>query len=109
MGMVVLYEGGSVSRRSPKLTNRLKSENTSRRVWSERFESEPADGVVASGGDESAARMLSPAEDPGTRLLPGLVMFATRPGSMSSDERKEVLSSSGFVLVMVRKASSRSF
>ena len=106
------YDGGSVSRRSPKLTKRLKSENTSRRVWSDRFESELADGVVASGGEERAARMLSPAAEPGmrdTRLEPGLVMLATRPGSMSSEERKDVLSSSGFVLVIVRKASRRSF
>ena len=36
-------------------------------------------------------------------------MFATRPGSMSSEERKDVLSSSGLVLVIVKKASSRSF
>ena len=42
-------------------------------------------------------------------LLPGLVMFAMRPGSMSSEERKDVLSSSGLVLVIVRKESRRSF
>ena len=82
-------------------------------VWSDLFvPSEPVDGTVDSGGDDRAARMLSPALLPGisdTRLLPGLVKFAICPGSISSDERKEVPSSSGLVLVIVRKESSRSF
>lgn len=74
--------------------------------------SEPVDGTVISGGDDNAARILSPAAAPGmsdTRLLPGLVMFAIMEGSMSREERKEVLSSSDFVLVIVRKESRRSF
>ena len=107
------YDGGSVSLLSPKLTNRLKSENTSRLpAWSDLVPSEPVDGAFVNGGDDSAARMLSPAVAPGmsdTRLLPGLVKFAIEPGSMSSEERKDVPSSSGLVLVMVRKESRRSF
>ena len=107
------HDGGSVSLLSPKLTNRLKSENTSRLpAWSDLVPSEPVDGAFVNGGDDSAARMLSPAVAPGmreTRLLPGLVKFAMEPGSMSSEERKDVPSSSGLVLVMVRKESRRSF
>ena len=106
-----MHYGGNVSRLNPKLTNRLKSENLL--IWSDLFvASEAPDGVAVMGGGESAARMLSPAVPPGrrdTRLLPGLVRFATWPGSMSSEERNDVPSSSGFVLVMVRKESSRSF
>ena len=109
----MLYDGGRVSLLSPKLTNLLKSEKTSRLLdWSDLFApSEPVDGAFVSGGDDKAARMLSPAA-PGiseTRLLPGLVMFATEPGSMSRVVRKELPSRSVFVLVMVRKESRRSF
>lgn len=104
-------QDGIVSLRSPKLTKRLKSENLL--AGSDLFiESEAPDEAAVIGGGESAARMLSPAVPPGrsdTRLLPGLVRFATCPGSISSDERNEVLSSSDFVLVIVRKESSRSF
>ena len=81
-------------------------------VWSERVvESDPPDCAVAMGGDDRAARMLSPVApcSSDTLLLPGLVRLATDVGSMSSEDRKEVLSSSGFVLVMVRKESRRSF
>ena len=54
------HDGGRVSLRSPKLTNRLKSEKV-RLVWSERVvESDPPDCAVAMGGDDRAARMLSP-------------------------------------------------
>ncbi len=88
----------------------MKSENLL--VWSDLVVlSDPPDCAVASGGDDSAAKMLSPVLPckSDTLLLPGLVRFATDAGSMSSEERKDVLSSSGFVLVMVRKESSRSF
>lgn len=112
-GTVHLYDGGSVSLLRPKLTNLLKSEKTSRLLdWSDLFvPSEPVDGTVVSGGDDNAARILSPAA-PGisdTRLVAGLVMFTTMAGSMSREERKDVLSRSVFVLVTVKKESKRAF
>ena len=119
------HEGGAVSLRSPKLTNLRKSENTSRfparACPSARGGVSAPDGVPLSGGELSAARIPSagpgPASSPGreTRLPPGEVDVcncSTVPlagGSMSSEERKDVCSSSGFVLVLVTKESRRSF
>ena len=71
---------------------------------------------LASGGDASAARMPSAPVPVSrfTRLPPGLPRFEPVKvddcaGSMSSEERNEVLSRSVFVLVIERKESIRSF
>ena len=80
------------------------------------------EGVLLSGGDASDAKSASPAPPapapmPGDaiRLLFGAVVRAralvivAEEGSISSSVRNDVCSSSGFVLVMVTKKSSRSF
>jgi hypothetical protein len=77
------------------------------------------EGVLLSGGDERDAKSASPAPPlmPGDaiRLLFGAVVRAralvivAEEGSISSSVRNDVCSSSGFVLVMVTKKSSRSF
>lgn len=65
------------------------------------------------GGDASAPKSASPGPMPGdaTRLLFGAVRVRALvvEGSISSSVRNDVCSSSGFVLVMVTKKSSRSF
>ena len=71
------------------------------------------DGVLLSGGELSVAKSASPEPIPGdaTRLLFGAVRARAlvAEGSISSSVRNDVCSSSGFVLVMVTKKSSRSF
>ena len=104
-----------MSRLTAKLINRRISEKTCLVAWaSPRGGVSAPDGVLLSGGDPSVARRASPAPVPGkaTRLPLGEVR---RPrvldvgGSISIVVRNDVCSSSGFVLVMVTKKSSRSF
>ena len=103
------YVGGIDSLRKPKLTKRLKSWNTSLFVvLSLGGVSVPVTGVAAPGGDARAAKMPSPAANP-PPLLAGVFALLAWPGSMSSDVKKDVLSRSLLVLVIVRKESSRSF
>ena len=113
-----LYEGAVESFLNPKLTNRLNSENTSLRSPPPRsaVAIEPVGGPFG-GGDVIAAKMLSPLLPPliargnETRLPPGLTRLPPScpgpGGSMSKEDKKDVLSSSGLVLVIVRKESSR--
>jgi hypothetical protein len=110
-----LYYCGAVSRLTAKLINRRISEKTCLvALASPRGGVSAPEGVVLSGGDPSVARSASPAPVPGkeTRLPLGEVR---RPrvldvgGSISRFVRNDVCSSSGFVLVMVTKKSSRSF
>ena len=72
------------------------------------------EGVLLIGGDPSVARSASLAPVPGkaTRLPLGEVKrlrVLDVDGSISRFVRNDVCSSSGFVLVMVTKKSSRSF
>lgn len=71
------------------------------------------EGVLLSGGEARAVRSASPAPVPGNAIRLPLGDAKTRAlvvgGSMSKSVRKDVRSSSGFVLVMVTKKSSRSF
>jgi hypothetical protein len=108
-----------VSLRNP-LTKRLKSENTSLRGSSVPVVLDLVGGPL-SGGDPNAANKLSAApigvltppstRGSETRLPAGLVMVelvcAVAAGSISRDERNDVLSSSVFVLVMVKNESRR--
>jgi hypothetical protein len=108
-----------VSLLNPKLTNRLKSENTSRFCSPNRPLAPSPVGGPLSGGDPKAANRLSPAavaplmppftsEGRDTRLPPGLakVICAAPGGSMSKEDKNEMLSNSVFVLVMVKNESS---
>jgi len=63
------------------------------------------EGVLLSGGEARVARSASPAPVPGNAETRALVVG----GSMSNSVRNDICSSSGFVLVMVTKKSSRSF
>jgi hypothetical protein len=71
------------------------------------------DGVLLSGGELSVPNSASPAPVPGSAMR--LPLGDVRPralavgGSISSAVRKDVCSSSIFVLVIVMKKSSRSF
>ncbi len=99
------HVGACESLRNPKLTNLLKSENT---LSPGRFASPTLDpvGGPLSGGDDSPEKMPSL----GALIILGLTMPpCDAVGSMSSDDRNEVLSSSLFVLVIVRNESNRSF
>ena len=95
-----------MSRRTAKLTKRLRSEN---------LETGSTFGGVSlpptSGGDVSAARMPSPLVPARrfTRLEPGLPRVDECAGSMSSEDKNDVFSRSAAVLVIVRKESIRSF
>lgn len=75
------YVGGMDSRLTAKLTNRLKSENTSLLVvWSVLGGVSDPVGGPEIGGDAKAASILSPVLAPGrreTRLLAGLVRLVT--------------------------------
>lgn len=109
-----LYYCGAVSRLTAKLINRRISEKTCLVAWaSPRGGVSAPEGVLLSGGDPSVARRASPAPVPGkaTRLP---FEDVRRPivldvdGSISSVVRNDICPSSGFVLVMVTKKSSRS-
>jgi len=103
---------GAVSRLTAKLINRRISEKTCLVAWaSPRGGVSAPEGVLLSGGDPSVARRASPAPVPGktTRLPLGDVKRLDVRGSISSVVRNDVCSSSGFVLVMATKKSSRSF
>lgn len=100
----------------PKLTNLLKSENTSLRCTSALPPAslEPVDGPLGPGPPVMEAKMPSfPPKGRDTLLAPGLMRLPPEcpvaAGSMSREERKEVLSRSVLVLVMVRKESRRLF
>ena len=98
----------------PKLTNLLKSENTSLRCTSVFPASlEPVDGPLGPGPEDTEPKMPSPPNGSVTLLAPGLMRlppaWPVAAGSISSEERKDVLSRSVFVLVMVRKESNRLF
>lgn len=85
---------------SPKLTNLLKSENTS-------LLASPLAPPSSLASPVSGRLGLLP---PGLiKLLVGKVNEAVEEGSMSRDVRNEVLSSSDRVDVIVRNASRRSF
>lgn len=103
------HDGCIESLLTAKLTNRLKSENLD--AASAFVGVSVPEGVLDGGGEASAARIPSPPVPDSrlTRLPPGLPSWDCCPGSMSSDDKNEVLSSSGFVLVMVRNVSIRSF
>src|SRR5258708_20183888 len=99
----------------PKLTNLLKSENTSLRCTSvfPPASLEPVDGPLGPGPEDTELKMPSPPNGRVTLLAPGLMRlppaWPVAAGSISSEERKDVLSRSVFVLVMVRKESNRLF
>ena len=108
--------GGAVeSFLNPKLTNLLKSENTSR-LWFSAFPDalspalDPVGGPLCPG-PVILAKMPSPPRGNDTRLAPGLTRLPpacpVADGSMSSEERNEVLSRSVLVLVMVRNELRR--
>lgn len=115
------HEGSCESLLKP-LTNLLKSENTSRLSSGLPVALEPVGGPL-NGGEPSAANRLSAApkgvvwppstSGKDTRLPAGLVIleliWAVDPGSMSSEDRNDVLSSSVFVLVIVKNESRRLF
>lgn len=119
---VLGHTAGSVLSLLNPLTNRLKSPNTSLR--SSGRAPVPVEGPL-DGGLPSAANKLSAAPmgvlTPSTsgseiRLPVGLVAFEAPlliwvvfEGSMSSEDRKEVVSSSFLVLVMVKNESRRLF
>lgn len=103
------------------LTKRLKSENTSL-LWSSDLPAAPDPvGGPLKGGDPNTANKLSAAPigvltPPSTRgremrLPAGLVklelIWVVVVGSISRDDRNEVLSSSFLVLVMVKNESRR--
>ena len=103
-----------MSRLTAKLINRLISEKTCLvALASPRGGVSAPDDELLSGGDTSVASSASPAPVPGnaTRLPLGDVRLSAlvAGGSISSSVRNDVCSSSGFVLVMVTKKSSRSF
>lgn len=121
------YEGGCASLRNP-FTKRRKSENTSLRGSSVPVVLDLVGGPLR-GGVPSAANKLSAApigvlllappstRGSETRLPTGLVnvapvcvvVVAAAPGSISRDDRNDVLSRSVLVLVMVRNESRRLF
>jgi hypothetical protein len=112
------YYCGAGSRLTAKLINRRISEKTCfvAALASPRGGVSAPEGVLLSGGDASDAKSASPAPPPmpgdATRLLFGAVVRARAlviEGSISSSVRNDVCSSSGFVLVMVTKKSSKSF
>ena len=109
MHALLAYDGGIDSLLKPKLTNRLKSWKTSLFVVpSLGGVSVPVTGVAAPGGDARAAKMPSPAVN-APPLLAWLLALLDWPGSMSNDVKKDVLSRSLLVLVIVKKESKRSF
>lgn len=102
-----------MSRLTAKLINRRISEKTCLvALASPRGGVSAPEGVLLSGGDPSVASSASPAPVPDnvTRLPFGDVYTRALVvgGSISRSVRKDVCSSSGFVLVMVTKKSSRS-
>lgn len=110
----ILYYCGPASRLTAKFINRRISENTCLvECASPRGGVSAPDGVLLIGGDASVPNIASPAPVPGNamRLPLGDVRPRALPegGSISSAVRKDVCSSSGFVLVMVMKKSRRSF
>ena len=112
----VYYYCGAVSRLTAKLIKRRMSEKTCfvAALASPRGGVSAPEGVLLSGGDASDAKSASLAPlIPGdaTRLLFGAVRERALvvEGSISNSVRNDVCSSSGFVLVMVTKKSSRSF
>jgi hypothetical protein len=96
----------TVSLLTAKLTKRLKSVNFD--SGSDLEPASPCRGVLG-GGELRADSIPSPPPPPPasrlTRLLPGLPKVKVWPGSMSNVDRKDELSSSGFVLVTVRNVS----
>jgi hypothetical protein len=105
----------------PKLTNRFRSEKTSLRSPVRPTAGSgalaPVEGPVTAGevNDENKLSPPLPVTARGreTRLPPGLTRLPpSKPGpggSMSREERKDVLSKSVFVLVIVRNESRRAF
>ena len=102
----------------PKLTNLLKSENTSRLCPSGAPPAAPPDALdpvdgPLGPGPVILAKMPSPAPPIGSAILlaPGLTREPPAcpvvGGSISSDERKELLPRSVLVLVMTSNASWR--
>ena len=73
---------------------------------------DPVEGPLGVGV-ERLAKILSPAKGSDILLPAGLIRlpptYPAAGGSMSSDDRKEVLSKSVLVLVIVRKESRRLF
>ena len=106
-----VHEGCIESLRTAKLTKRLKSENLD--AGSDLGGVSPPPRPLPRGGEVSAAKMPSPpAPAPArrlTRLPPGLPSVEVWGGSMSKDDRKEELSRSVFLLVIVKNESMRSF
>lgn len=104
------YDGGVESFLNPKLTNRRKSEKTSRRGFSVRFSPAP---VPVGGPLPNIPSLIEPPRGRIIRLAPGLTRlppaWPVADGSISREDRKDVLWRSVFVLVIVRKESSRLF
>lgn len=105
---------GAVSRLTAKLISRRISEKTCLvALASPRGGVSAPVGVLLSGGEARVARSASPGPVPGNVTRLPLGDAKTRAlvvgGSMSNSVRNDVCSSSGFVLVMVTKKSSRSF
>lgn len=109
------YGGGAVSFRSPKLTNRRKSEKTSRFWLSEVLVAlEPVVGPLGPGPvipENIPSAALPIGRD--IRLAPGLTRLPpacpVAGGSISKDDKNDVASRSVFVLVIVKKESNRLF
>jgi hypothetical protein len=103
-----------VSRLTAKLISRRISEKTCLvALASPRGGVSAPEDVLLSGGDPRVASSASPVPVPGNAIRLPLGDAKARAlvvgGSISSSVRKDVCSSSGFVLVMVTKKSSRSF
>ena len=108
-----------LSRLTAKLTKRRKSEKTFG-FFSPGGSPFPLASFSAGGGGVTPENMLSPPDDEiwvtklgnETRLPPGLevvAMILVAEGSISSDDKKDAVSSSGLVLVIVRNESSNPF
>ena len=111
-------EGGVESFLNPKLTKRRKSEKTcfeGSPCLASPLTLDPVGGPLGDGADRPAKILSLPAAFSGndSRLPPGLSklppMAPVAGGSMSKDDKKEVLSRSVFVLVIERKESCRLF
>lgn len=121
LNIVPIQGGASDSFLKPKLTNRFRSEKTSRRSPERPIAGSgtlaPVEAAVDAGEVNDENKLSPPlpvtARGRDTRLPPGLTRLPPSTpgpgGSMSREERKDVLSKSVFVLVMVRNESRRVF
>jgi hypothetical protein len=111
-------EGGVESFLSPKLTKRRKSEKTCFEgsfCLASPLALDPVGGPLGDGADRPAKILSPPTAFKGNdnRLPPGLSKLPPIApvvgGSMSKDDKKEVLPRSVFVLVIERKESCKLF